>query len=241
MKYIYLILVVVGLQIGKAQTTQPLKKQVEQVNPYAEKTLSMNQFLNFDSEIMQFNFNSFKPNFDQRNIDLLDKPKLLWGVEYGVQYKTFLFAVNLNFGSQSGSISDSVDAKSNFTRFGCSGGLYVLNTRHIQIVPRTSIYINNISLKNFNAKDDLPLDEYTSNPDFKLNFRQYTLQFGVELNFKIPKISIKPGQPFLIGIKTSYNTDIGDTALKSDENTLKSKANISVKSFNYGFHFTMLI
>lgn len=241
MKYIILILSLFTLQIGFGQTTEPSNSPSEQVNPYAEKPLLVNPFLYFDSELVRFDFDEFSPHFHTKNIDLLEKSKLLWGVEYGVQYKHLFFGANINFGSQSGSVTDSIDSKTNYTRFGGSFGYYVLNTKHIQVLPRSSFYINNLNLKNFSSKDDIPLDDYTSNPDFKLNFRQYTVQFGLDINIKIHKISTKPGQPFLVGIKSGYNLDIGETKLKSAENTLTSDSNISTLPFTFGFHFTMLL
>lgn len=242
MKYLYLLaLFFLYTQLVFAQTQNPTSETENRVNPYAEKPLTVDQFLYFDSELIRFDFEAFQPFFHVKNIDLLEKSKLLWGVEYGVRYKSLFFGANVNFGAQSSSITDSIDAKTNYTRFGLSGGYYVLNTKHIQIVPRTSLYINTTSLKNFSSKDDIPLEDYTSNPDFKLNFRQYTLQLGLDINLKISSISTKPGQPFLVGFKTGYNMDLGDTRLKSEENTLKSKSNISVEDITFGFHFTMLL
>ena len=241
MKYILILFFLLSVYQGYAQVNPQPNTPPEQVNPYAEKPLLVNQFLYFDSELIEFDFNAFESNFHKKNIDLLEKPKLLWGVEYGVQYKTLFFGINMNFGAQSGSVSDTVDTKTNYTRFGLSTGYYLIDTRHIQLVPKVSIYANSLSLRNFNAKDDIDLDEYTSNPDFKLSFRQYTAQFGLDINFKIHKISTKPGQPFLVGITYGYNLDLGNTKVKSAENTLNTSSNISSVQLTFALHFTMLL
>lgn len=241
MKFLYCILCILCSQYGFSQQVDPKQTSKEPVNPYAEKPLLVNQFLYFDSEYILIDFESFEPHFHSKNIDLLEKSKLLWGIEYGVQYKALFFGANINFGSQKGTVTDSIDSKVNYTRFGLSLGYYILNTKLIQIVPRTSIYLNNISLKNFNSKDDIPLDDYTTNPDFKLRFSQFTSQLGIDINIKIPKLSTKPGQPFLLGFKTAYNVDIGSTSLSSDENTLKSGSNLKSIPLTLGIHFTILL
>lgn len=243
MRLIYILFCfVLFYKTGFAQKTKSESSSTEErVNPYAEKPLLVNQFMYFDAELVSFDFNEFKQHFHQRNIDLLEKSKLLWGLEYGVQYKKVFFGAKINFGSQKGSVTDSIDAKNNFTRFGLSGGYYFVNTNAFQVMPRAGILLNNMSLKNFSSKKDIPLDQYTSNPDFKLNFQQYIFQLGLDINYKIHKISTKPGQPFLIGIKAAYNLDIGHTRVTSDENILKSDADISIIPLTIGLHFTILL
>lgn len=234
------ILCFLFFQMGFAQQTDSPSKEIE--NPYAEKPLLVNQFLYFDSELIEIDFKEFESHFHQRNIDLLEKPKLLWGIEYGVQYKSMFFGLNMNFGSQKGHVTDSVDAKVNYTRFGLSTGYYLMNTHHFQCMPRVGININNIRLKNFSSADDIPLDTYTSTPDFKLTFSQFTAQFGLDLNYKIHNISTKPGrQPFIIGVKTAYNINLGPTRLSSEENKLKTNSEIDLSFLTFGLHFTILL
>ncbi len=241
MKYILFTLLFLSINIGYSQTKPTNSTQLEQTNPYLDKPLAVNQFLYFDSDLIRFNFEKLSPYFHKKNIDLLEKPKLLWGIEYGAQYKALFFGVNMNFSSLSGSVTDTIDTKTNYTRFGVSIGYYILNSKHLQLVPRMSFYVNNLSLRNYNSKDEIPLDDYIYNPDFKLNFRQFTGLFGLDINIKIHKISTKPGQPFLIGIKTGYNVDLGGTKITSAENTLKSDADISSLPLSFGLHFTMLL
>lgn len=241
MKYMFFLIGLIISQVSFSQQLESDKDSNNMVNPYAEKPLIVNQFIYFDTEVIQIDFESFQPFFHKRNIKILEKSKILWGLEYGVQYKKLFFGTNINFSAQKGSVTDSVDSKVNYNRFGLSIGYYILNSKHFQILPRSSIYYHSLSLKNFNNQKYIDLQDYTSHPDFKVKFSQYTAQFGLDINIKIPSISTKPGQPFLLGFKTAYNINLGHTRLTSEENTLKSNANFEMSNVTFGMHFTILL
>jgi len=228
-----------SVPILKAQNTS--KNQSSKTNPYKEKTKQTNQFLMLNTEFMAFNFDEFKDVFHQKNIDLLSKNKLFWGIEYGVKLKKTYAGLTLNIGSQKGEVNDSIDSKSNFSRIGLSFGHYALNTKHIQCIPRIGFFLNNIDIKNFPSKDDIPLTDYVNSPNIDINFRQYSMQLGLDINYKTEKLSLKPGHPFIVGIKIGYNTNLGDSRITSNYNTLTSKKTAVIDPFSLGFHFTMLI
>lgn len=220
--------------------TEPNPK-VEQVNPYAEKPLKSNQFLYFDLERMEFDFNEFSSVFSEKNIELLESPKLFWGLEYGVQYHELFFSVQFSLGRQTQTLNDSIDGRVNYNRLGLAVGYYLVNSKKIQLIPKFELFYNSLGLKNFSSTKEIPLVDYLENPNFDLDFSQYTGQIGMEVNWKFPYLSTNPTQPFLIGIHSGYNFTLGKTSLQSENNTLKTSQNIDLANMTYGFHFTIYL
>lgn len=215
--------------------------EVKPINPYAEKPLKSNQFLYFDLEQIEFNYQEFKPLLNDNNIDLLEHPKLYWGLEYGVQYRQLFFSIQFSLGRKTQAINDSIEGRTNYNRFGLALGYYLVNSKKIQILPKFELFYNRIGLKNFSSDKNIPLEDYLENPNFDLNFSQFTGQIGLEVNWKIPNLSTNPTQPFLIGLNGGYNFVMGNTSLKSEDNTLTTSKNIGIESLSFGIHFTLYL
>lgn len=206
-------------------------------NHFNDPKDNVNEFsyMSFGYQTMQENYDEFTTELGADNVELLNRVRNLYTIEFGSAIDRYFISYKIGFNYKSNKDLDSVLLKNNNVLVGLNFGYDLVNSTRFSVVPSLVVNYQNVGLRNANKQEEIPLSSYMAEKDVHLNFNQFYGMMKFNLYYKF-RNNDRIKEFFTAGVEAGYIVKLNNKSMiRANDNKLQTSARTSIDNLYIGF------